>query len=48
MPTHHKVWGMATRPQTLRSDLDREEIVVLGTCAAVGAGLALLQAAGVF
>lgn len=41
-------WAMATRPGGLRPQLDREEIVVLGTCAAFGAGLALFQAAGIF
>lgn len=39
---------MATRPHHLRPELTREEIVVLGTCAAFGAGFALLQAAGFF
>lgn len=37
---------MATQPQRVRSEMTREEIVVLGTCAAFGAGLALMQAAG--
>lgn len=48
MVIHPKAQDMATRPGTLRPSLTREEIVVLGTCAAFGAGLALLQAAGVF
>lgn len=48
MVIHPNAQGMATRPGTLRPSLTREEIVVLGTCAAFGAGLALLQAAGVF
>lgn len=39
---------MATRPYGIRTELTREEIVVLGTCAAFGGGLALLQAAGLF
>lgn len=40
--------AMAISPGNLRPELNREEIVVLGTCAAFGAGLAFLQAAGFF
>lgn len=39
---------MASRPQRIRTELSRVEIVVLGTCAAFGAGIALMQAAGLF
>lgn len=48
MPVDPKVECMATRPQDLRPELTREEIAVLGSCAAFGAGLAILQAAGLF
>ena len=45
---HRKVEAMATRPFDVRPALNREEMVVLGTSAAFGAGLALWQAAGLF
>lgn len=48
MGVRRKQLDMATRPGNFRPSLTREEIVVLGTCAVFGAGLALLQAAGVF